>query len=440
MRIGWYESIEMSDGTDSSSSEKKYRIKYELLKEQYDQLDRSNHRILNRILNIKAQIYDHMKEPGAMVEAEIINRIADGTAQIACCPPALKRKREKNGIIRKPLADEVDFADVKIEQESVEEALVYSYPKMLFLGEMIFNDSGDEVDFVGSNQLFVEYLQHLPCIIAEQEEKMHHVNAQIEPLLQEILRIAVSLYNTGVDENGAPLSEETKTRKRGELYSLFTRLDDLNSKKLILANGIKDICDTSISMYQKATRMINAQREEARENQNNLEFMDDDSLTIEDSVLPVPTEPVRSVSPKLQWDEALHDFVVVDDDEDELEDEEDDDYDDEYEDEDYEFCVPLEISDDEDEYIKMSYLKEQSDEFPVDLSIPKVDPVYCICQKVMQDSMVACDGEDCQYQWFHFKCVNVLSKPRGKWYCPDCRGDRPNVPKIKKRYEKSDNE
>ncbi|KAL1231025.1 Eukaryotic translation initiation factor 3 subunit [Trichinella spiralis] len=148
MRIGWYESIEMSDGTDSSSSEKKYRIKYELLKEQYDQLDRSNHRILNRILNIKAQIYDHMKvknrlierlekhgvkfsdffleipdqEPGAMVEAEIINRIADGTAQIACCPPALKRKREKNGIIRKPLADEVDFADVKIEQESVEEA------------------------------------------------------------------------------------------------------------------------------------------------------------------------------------------------------------------------------------------------------------------------------------------------------------------------------
>ncbi|KRZ77486.1 Inhibitor of growth protein 2, partial [Trichinella papuae] len=438
----------------------------------------SNHRILNRILNVKAQIYDHMKvknrlierlerhgvkfsdffleipdqEPGAMVEAEIINRIADGTAQIAYCPPALKRKREKCGIIRKPLADEVDFADVKIEQESIEETLAVPFntakASSMFViltyhrlcGNMIFTDSGDEVDFVGSNQVFVEYLQHLPCIISEQEEKIHHVNAQIEPLLQEILRIAVSLYNTGVDENGAPLSEETKTRKRGELYSLFTRLDDLNSKKLILANGIKDICDTSISMYQKATRMINAQREEARENQSNLEFMDDDSLIIEESVLPVPTEPVRSVSPKLQWDEALHDFVVVDDDEEELLDEEDDDYDDEYEDEDYEFCVPLEISDDEDEYIKMSYLKEQSDEFPVDLSIPKVDPVYCICQKVMQDSMVACDGEDCQYQWFHFKCVNVLSKPRGKWYCPDCRGDRPNVPKIKKRYEKSDNE
>ncbi|KRX98800.1 Inhibitor of growth protein 2 [Trichinella pseudospiralis] len=440
----------MSNGTDSSSSEKKYRIKYELLKEQYDQLDRSNHRILNRILNVKAQIYDHMKvknrlierlerhgvkfsdffleipdqEPGAMVEAEIINRIADGTAQIAYCPPALKRKREKCGIIRKPLSDEVDFADLVVP------IIVY-----------VVSDSGDEVDFVGSNQLFVEYLQHLPCIISEQEEKIHHVNAQIEPLLQEILRIAVSLYNTGIDENGAPLSEETKTRKRGELYSLFTRLDDLNSKKLILANGIKDICDTSISMYQKATRMINAQREEARENQSSLEFMDDDSLIIEDSVLPVSTEPVRSVSPKLQWDEALHDFVVVDADEEELLDEEDDDYDDEYEDEDYEFCVPLEISDDEDEYIKMSYLKEQSDEFPVDLSIPKVDPVYCICQKVvMQDSMVACDGEDCQYQWFHFKCVNVLSKPRGKWYCPDCRGDRPNVPKVKKRYEKSDNE
>ncbi len=26
------------------------------------------------------------------------------------------------------------------------------------------------------------------------------------------------------------------------------------------------------------------------------------------------------------------------------------------------------------------------------------------------------------YEWFHFDCVGVAQAPKGKWYCPQCRG------------------
>ncbi|EFO13062.1 hypothetical protein LOAG_15468, partial [Loa loa] len=35
-------------------------------------------------------------------------------------------------------------------------------------------------------------------------------------------------------------------------------------------------------------------------------------------------------------------------------------------------------------------------------------------------SMVACDDPMCRYEWFHYGCVNVIEKPKGKWYCPEC--------------------
>jgi len=46
---------------------------------------------------------------------------------------------------------------------------------------------------------------------------------------------------------------------------------------------------------------------------------------------------------------------------------------------------------------------------------------YCHCQRFSFGSMIACDNDDCEYEWFHFECVSLGSKPKGKWYCPDCK-------------------
>ena len=50
--------------------------------------------------------------------------------------------------------------------------------------------------------------------------------------------------------------------------------------------------------------------------------------------------------------------------------------------------------------------------------------LYCVCRGVQgEERMVACDNESCPVEWFHFGCVGVTSKPKGKWFCPSCRGD-----------------
>jgi len=51
------------------------------------------------------------------------------------------------------------------------------------------------------------------------------------------------------------------------------------------------------------------------------------------------------------------------------------------------------------------------------------EPLYCSCRRVSFGDMVACDNEECQYEWFHYPCVGLTMSPRGKWYCPDCRKD-----------------
>ena len=46
--------------------------------------------------------------------------------------------------------------------------------------------------------------------------------------------------------------------------------------------------------------------------------------------------------------------------------------------------------------------------------------LWCTCQDVEYGRMVLCDNENCDIFWFHYKCVNLTRKPRGKWYCPHC--------------------
>ena len=46
---------------------------------------------------------------------------------------------------------------------------------------------------------------------------------------------------------------------------------------------------------------------------------------------------------------------------------------------------------------------------------------WCYCRKSFDSELIGCDNENCSVQWYHFECVGVKIKPRGKWYCPECR-------------------
>lgn len=48
------------------------------------------------------------------------------------------------------------------------------------------------------------------------------------------------------------------------------------------------------------------------------------------------------------------------------------------------------------------------------------DKKYCLCHNVSFGDMVACDNDNCPYEWFHWSCVGLKSEPNGTWFCPVC--------------------
>ncbi|XP_016525980.1 inhibitor of growth protein 4 isoform X1 [Poecilia formosa] len=60
----------------------------------------------------------------------------------------------------------------------------------------------------------------------------------------------------------------------------------------------------------------------------------------------------------------------------------------------------------------------------LDMPVDPNEPTYCLCHQVSYGEMIGCDNTECSIEWFHFACVGLTTKPRGKWYCPRCSQDR----------------
>ncbi|KAL8571952.1 hypothetical protein ACOMHN_026164 [Nucella lapillus] len=60
----------------------------------------------------------------------------------------------------------------------------------------------------------------------------------------------------------------------------------------------------------------------------------------------------------------------------------------------------------------------------LDMPVDPNEPTYCLCQQVSYGEMIGCDNPDCPIEWFHFACVKLTQKPKGKWFCPTCTEER----------------
>ena len=72
---------------------------------------------------------------------------------------------------------------------------------------------------------------------------------------------------------------------------------------------------------------------------------------------------------------------------------------------------------------KRSKGKSEREVSPPDLPIDPDEPTYCLCEQVSYGEMIGCDNDECPIEWFHFSCVGLHHKPKGKWLCPKCRGE-----------------
>lgn len=90
---------------------------------------------------------------------------------------------------------------------------------------------------------------------------------------------------------------------------------------------------------------------------------------------------------------------------------------------------------------KGKYKKQQKDISPSfddddDIAVNPDEPTYCVCDQISYGEMICCDNDLCPIEWFHFSCVLLSTKPKGKWFCPRCRGDRSNIMKPKAQFLK----
>jgi len=60
----------------------------------------------------------------------------------------------------------------------------------------------------------------------------------------------------------------------------------------------------------------------------------------------------------------------------------------------------------------------------LDMPVDPNEPTYCLCHQVSYGEMIGCDNPECPVEWFHFGCVGLSTKPKGKWFCPKCSQDR----------------
>ena len=68
--------------------------------------------------------------------------------------------------------------------------------------------------------------------------------------------------------------------------------------------------------------------------------------------------------------------------------------------------------------------KKEKESTIEDVPVDPDEPTYCICNSISYGDMIGCDNDDCEIEWFHFCCVNLTHKPKGKWYCPRCSAER----------------
>ena len=60
---------------------------------------------------------------------------------------------------------------------------------------------------------------------------------------------------------------------------------------------------------------------------------------------------------------------------------------------------------------------------PATADLKQHTDIWCYCRgaEEEQQTVMKCDNDTCLLQWFHFDCLHMTKKPKGRWYCPECR-------------------
>jgi len=74
--------------------------------------------------------------------------------------------------------------------------------------------------------------------------------------------------------------------------------------------------------------------------------------------------------------------------------------------------------------VKAKKQKQEKVEKPEPVAAVEKEETYCFCKQVSYGQMIGCDNSKCTIEWFHFSCVGLQHKPKGKWFCSVCKSSK----------------
>lgn len=232
-------------------------------------------------------------------------------------------------------------------------------------------------------------------------DAVEHVPHQVQTYVS-VFRIVQHHYTETVDEIRKIVSESKNESKRNQLVQLVLRLQDLADRKLELTSAIK-------GTFENATDEIKLDFHELE--QNDVQFFDLKKVEKSTEVTTSPKE--KEFSPKQKPNPLKRQRKKREEKEKEI------------------------IKDKKKR--KNRTEKSLSEKREVDQAQHHNEPTYCFCHQVSYGNMVCCDNNKCDVGWFHFSCVGITNKPKGKWYCPQCKPSKAGPGRGRKRKDSDRN-
>lgn len=237
---------------------------------------------------------------------------------------------------------------------------------------------------------YLDYVQHMPDVLQRNVTRLLEIDVKYQDLLDEL-----DVFKSALMKD---LDSSSRKRTLYNIHRVLIASQELGDQKLRLVQEIQDIVDNKARQLETDFKKLDFGRENETQSENHKAEIQ-------------PERSSKRSRRQRHLDVSLREDTVLERHEKE----------------------PAVTTSSKKQKKKKRKTKAEKDQTtsPIDPPIDPDEPTYCLCDQVSFGEMIGCDNDECPREWFHFSCVQLTTKPKGKWYCPTCRGDRSNQMKPK---------
>lgn len=229
---------------------------------------------------------------------------------------------------------------------------------------------------------YLKSLEYLPTDLQRNFNLMRVLDVKTQELLKRIGQSSDNLINNMLDDDDVITSDNIRAAKN-ELQKQYNLANDYSEHKVLLATQSYELVDKSIRRLDVNITKLKQAMEKIFESRNELVTGELKALRIDEASV-VISKRKRNIRDFIKGKKRK---------------------------------LPSAPTMSKQVNIVRKYTKIAQE---YEMTVNPNEPTYCSCAQVSYGEMIACDHPKCSIEWFHFACVGITSKPKGKWVCDDC--------------------